>query len=234
MTATTALTAQDTRRVHDIHYVPSDFVVKQIDACINDIGVEVIKVGMLASASTVDAVADALKRHGNPTTVVDPVMVATSGAQLLPNEAVRNLRTNLLPLTTILTPNVPEAQLLLRDAGIEVPPTKSLADIINLARVLQSLGPKYVLVKGGHLPLTITGHVSPTEAGRDTIANVLCDGPEITIYQTDYLPNNNTHGTGCSLACKRSLRSITQFIGNYYLAQLPHSLFSGSLPSPSK
>ena len=209
MTATTALTAQDTHRVSDIHYVPSDFVVKQIDACINDIGVEVIKIGMLASASTVDAVADALKRHGNPTTVVDPVMVATSGAQLLPNEAVRNLRTNLLPLTTILTPNIPEARLLLHDAGIEVPPTKSLEDIINLARVLQSLGPKYVLVKGGHLPLTIHGRISPSESGRPTIANVLCDGPEVTIYETEYLPSNNTHGTGCSLACKRSLRSIT-------------------------
>lgn len=208
MTATTALTAQDTQHVFDIHYVPSDFVVKQIDACINDIGVEVIKIGMLASASTVDAVADALKRHGNPTTVVDPVMVATSGAQLLPNEAVRNLRTNLLPLTTILTPNIPEARLLLHDAGIEVPPTNSLEDIINLARVLQSLGPKYVLVKGGHLPLTKDGQIPNTEADRQTVMNVLCDGPEITIYQTDHLPSNNTHGTGCSLACKRSLSSI--------------------------
>ena len=235
MTATTALTAQDTHRVFDIHYVPFDFVVKQIDACINDIGVEVIKIGMLASASTVDAVADALKRHGNPTTVVDPVMVATSGAQLLPNEAVSNLRENLLPLTTILTPNIPEARLLLHDAGLGVPPTNSLEDIIHLARVLQSLGPKYVLVKGGHLPLTSQSRISSiaNEAGRPkTIANVLYDGTEVTIYETEYLPSNNTHGTGCSLACKRSPRSITQLIGRYYLAQLPHFMIFRLAPLP--
>lgn len=209
MTATTALTAQNTQAVYDIHYVPSDFVIKQIDACIGDIGVDVIKIGMLASASTVDAVANALKKHGKPITVLDPVMVATNGAQLLPNEAVSNLRMNLLPLTTILTPNIPEARLLLRNAGIEVPPTKSLGDIANLASVLQSLGPSYVLVKGGHLPLKKDGQISATQADKQTVVNVLCGGPEVTIYETDYIPSGNTHGTGCSLACKLSLRSIT-------------------------
>lgn len=206
MTATTALTAQNTQGVSGIHYVPSDFVVKQIDACINDIGVDVVKIGMLASASTVDAVAVALKKHGKPTTVVDPVMVATSGAQLLPNEAVHNVGMNLLPLTTILTPNIPEARLLLQTAGFEAPETRSLYDIVNIAKVVQSLGPRYVLVKGGHLPLTKDGHVSKEEADRHTIVDVLHDGREATIYETDYLPSKNTHGTGCSLACKLSLR----------------------------
>ena len=205
MTATTALTAQNTQGVSDIHHVPSDFVVKQLDACLNDIGVDVVKIGMLASASTVDAVSNALKRHGRPTTVVDPVMVATSGAQLLPTEAVYNLRVSLLPLTTILTPNIPEARLLLENAGLEAPQTNSLDDIVNIARVVQSLGPRYVLVKGGHLPLTKDGHVSKEEADRHTIVDVLYDGREATIYKTDYLPSNNTHGTGCSLACKFSL-----------------------------
>ena len=209
MTATTALTAQNTQGVYGIHYVPSDFVIKQMNACINDIGVDVIKIGMLASASTVDAVADALKKHGNPTTVVDPVMVATSGAQLLPNEAVHNLRTNLLPLTTILTPNIPEARLLLQNAGLEAPETNSLDDIVNIAKDIQSLGPRFVLVKGGHLPLTKDGHISKEEADRHTIVDVLYDGREVTIYQTDYLPSKNTHGTGCSLACKLSLKSIS-------------------------
>lgn len=200
MTATTALTAQNTQGVSDIHHVPPNFVVKQIDACLDDIGVDVVKVGMLASASTVDAVADALKRHGRPTTVVDPVIVATSGAQLLPTEAVYNLRVSLLPLTTILTPNIPEARLLLENAGLEAPQTNSLDDIVNIARVVQSLGPRYVLVKGGHLPLTKDGHVSTEEADRHTIVDVLYDGREATIYKTDYLPSKNTHGTGCSLA----------------------------------
>ncbi|CAF9932375.1 MAG: hypothetical protein ALECFALPRED_005278 [Alectoria fallacina] len=202
MTATTALTAQNTQGVSGIHYVPSDFVVKQIDACLEDIGVDVIKIGMLASASTVDAVAEALKKHGEPTTVVDPVMVATSGAQLLPNEAVQNLRMNLLPLTTILTPNIPEARLLLQNAGSEIPEINSLDDIVNIARVIQSLGPRYVLIKGGHLPLTKDGHLSKEEAERHSIVDVLYDGREATIYKTGYLSSNNTHGTGCSLACR--------------------------------
>lgn len=208
MTATTALTAQNTQRVSGIHYVPSDFVVKQIDACINDIGVDVIKIGMLASASTVDAVAHALKKHGKPTTVVDPVMVATSGAQLLPNEAVHNLRMNLLPLTTILTPNIPEARLLLQNAGLEAPEINSLDDIVNIAKDVQSLGPRYVLVKGGHIPLTKDLTISKEKADRHAIVNVLYDGREATIYQTDYLSSKNTHGTGCSLACKLSLKSM--------------------------
>lgn len=211
MTATTALTAQNTQGVSGIHHVPSDFVVKQIDTCLNDIGVDVIKIGMLASASTVDAVAEALKKHGEPTTVVDPVMVATSGAQLLPNEAVQNLRMNLLPLTTILTPNIPEARLLLLNAGLEVPETNSLDDIVNIARVLQSLGPRYVLIKGGHLPLTKDGHISKEEADRHSIVDVLYDGREATIYETGYLSSKNTHGTGCSLACKLSPKSIPLF-----------------------
>lgn len=200
MTATTALTAQNTQGVSGIHYVPSNFVVEQIDACINDIGVDVIKIGMLASASTVDAVADALKKHGKPTTVVDPVMVATSGAQLLPSEAVHNLRMNLMPLTTILTPNIPEARLLLQDAGLEAPETKSLDDIVKMAKVVQSLGARYVLVKGGHLPLTKDGYISKDKADKHTVVDVLHDGREATIYETDYLPSTSTHGTGCSLA----------------------------------
>ena len=208
MTATTALTAQNTQGVSGIHHIPSDFVVKQINACIDDIGVDVIKIGMLASASTVDAVAGALRKHGKPTVVVDPVMVATSGAQLLPNEAVHNLRLNLLPLTTILTPNIPEARLLLRNAGLEAPESKSLDDIVNIARVVQSLGPRYVLVKGGHLPLTEDGHISKEEADRHTVVDVLYDGRVATIYETDYLRSKNTHGTGCSLACKLTLRSM--------------------------
>ena len=205
MTATTALTAQNTRGVSAIHHVPSDFVVKQIDACIGDIGVDVVKIGMLASAETADAVADALRRHGSPTTVLDPVMVSTSGAQLLPNDAVLNLRTQLLPLTTILTPNIPEARLLLKNAELEAPETKSLDDIVNIARTLQSLGPRYVLVKGGHLPLTKDGQISTKDADHHTVVDVLYDGRQALVYETDYQSSKNTHGTGCSLACERSV-----------------------------
>lgn len=205
MTATTALTAQNTEGVSAIYHIPSDFVVKQIDACISDIGVDVVKLGMLASAETVDAVADALRRHGSPLIVLDPVMVSTSGAQLLPDDAVLNLRTQLLPITTMLTPNIPEARLLLKDAGLEAPEIRSLNDIVNIARTLQSLGPQYVLVKGGHLPLTKDGWISTQNADHHTIVNVLYDGDRARVYETDYQSSKNTHGTGCSLACERCL-----------------------------
>ncbi|KAK4695130.1 hypothetical protein P7C71_g2561, partial [Lecanoromycetidae sp. Uapishka_2] len=200
MTATTALTAQNTQGVTGIHHIPSDFVVKQIDACISDVGVDVVKIGMLASAETVDAVAEALRKHGSPITVLDPVMVSTTGAQLLPNEAVHNLRTHLLPLTTILTPNIPEAKLLLQDANLETPEIKTLDDIVTMAQTLQSLGPKYVLVKGGHLPLTQTGQISNQETDHHTVIDILYDGNQAILYQTNYQHSKNTHGTGCSLA----------------------------------
>ncbi|GME58465.1 hypothetical protein GTA08_BOTSDO05853 [Neofusicoccum parvum] len=142
MTATTALTAQNTQGVYDIHQTPSAFVRKQIDACIEDIGVDVVKTGMLASASTIEVVADALKKHNVPISVVDPVMVSTSGAQLLPEDAVDTLITQLLPLTTLLTPNLPEAQLILKRAGKAVGEPKSMDDIVSMAKAVQALGPK--------------------------------------------------------------------------------------------
>ena len=203
MTATTALTAQNTQGVSAIHLVPSDFVEEQIDACFNDIGVDVVKIGMLASARTVDAVASALRRHGSPITILDPVMVSTSGAQLLPNDAVVNLRSQLLPLTTILTPNIPEARLLLQNAGLEVPEIKTIDDVVVIAERLESLGPQCILVKGGHLPLTKDGRISTQDADHHAVVDVFHSRIHQTIlYETDYLPSKNTHGTGCALACK--------------------------------
>lgn len=206
MTATTALTAQNTQGVYDIHHTPPSFVKKQIDACIDDIGVDVIKTGMLASADTVLVVANAIKAHKVRNAVIDPVMVSTSGAQLLPSEAVRTLLDELLPVTTILTPNLPEAQLLLRETGrstelFEAP--KSTEDLIAMAKALQKLGPKYVLLKGGHLPLTKDDKISTSDADHFTVFNVLVSSSEeVEVIVNNYQRSKNTHGTGCSLACK--------------------------------
>lgn len=126
--------------------------------------------------------------------------MSTSGSQLLPEAAVKGLRTKLLPLTTILTPNIPEAQLLLRDSGLNVPEPKDVSELISLAKQICALGPKAVLLKGGHLPLTKaheTAH-SPQEA--TTVVDVLFDGENFTLFETDFLVSKNTHGTGCSLA----------------------------------
>ncbi|KAI4285855.1 MAG: hypothetical protein L6R35_004561, partial [Caloplaca aegaea] len=207
MTATTALTAQNTQGVFDIHNVPSAFISKQIDACIDDIGVDVVKIGMLASTSTINAVATALEKHSRPTCVLDPVMVATSGAQLLPNSAVTSLRDQLLPLTTILTPNIPEAKLLLDNASIEYPePTRSIPDLIRIAKSLQCLGPKHVLIKGGHLPVDRDLNVAQLDADKEFVIDVLFsshdrhDNDDVVIFRTNFSPSKNTHGTGCSLA----------------------------------
>lgn len=126
-------------------------------------------------------------------------MVSTSGSQLLPQAAVSNLRTLLLPMTTVLTPNVPEAKLLLSDAGYEYSDPKNLEDMVGLARSLHELGPEYVLLKGGHLPLKKRCKAD-SQGVCETVINVLFDGSDIFIVETDYLKSKNTHGTGCSLA----------------------------------
>ncbi|MCJ1351971.1 MAG: ATP-dependent RNA helicase dbp2 [Icmadophila ericetorum] len=199
MTATTALTAQNTQTVVDVLHTHPQFVRKQIDACIDDIGVDVVKMGMLASADTIGVVAEALEHHGYPLTVVDPVMVATSGAQLLPTDAVRVLREKLLPITTILTPNIPEAKLLLKNAGNGQPDPETLDDLIDIAKALHALGPKWVLLKGGHLPLTKERRVAKEASDWQFIVNVLA-GDEVILIESQYQSSRNTHGTGCSLA----------------------------------
>ncbi|TGO45460.1 hypothetical protein BCON_0390g00030 [Botryotinia convoluta] len=200
MTATTALTAQNTLGVEDIHYVPAEFVGKLIDVSVGDVGVDVVKTGMLASGETVEVVAKALKRHHVKSLIVDPVMASTSGSQLLPSTAIRQLRELLLPYTTVLTPNVPEAQLLLSDAGKFVEEPKNLDDLKEIAKSVQSLGPKYVLVKGGHLPLQKDGTVATKEEEKELMVDILYGEGVITEIRTRYQKSRNTHGTGCSMA----------------------------------
>ncbi|RVX74710.1 hypothetical protein B0A52_01837 [Exophiala mesophila] len=202
MTATTALTAQNTLGVEDVHITPPAFVAKQIDASLSDIGCDVVKLGMLASAETIKIIADALTRHGVSTVVLDPVMVSTSGAQLLPGDAVRNLRDLLLPLTTVLTPNIPEATLLLRDADMQYKSPSNLDDLKLLAKMVYSLGPKAVLLKGGHMPLTTSYEKANSDDEKQLTVDILYDGDgdNYTIIESKYIDSKNTHGTGCSLA----------------------------------
>jgi hydroxymethylpyrimidine kinase/phosphomethylpyrimidine kinase len=130
-------------------------------------------------------------------------MISTSGAQLLPEAAIKILCESLLPLTTILTPNLPEAKLLLWAAGVgfeEDPET--VQDVVDIAQAVQRLGPKYVLLKGGHLPLTKDRLASKTDADRDIVLNVLVGAGQTVLMESKYLQTKNTHGTGCSLACK--------------------------------
>ncbi|KAI0014047.1 Phosphomethylpyrimidine kinase-domain-containing protein [Xylariaceae sp. FL0662B] len=200
MTATTALTAQNTTGVYGIHHVPPEFVRKQIDAVFDDIRPGVVKTGMLASAATIEIVARALKDHNADNLVLDPVMVATTGAQLLPTKAVTELRELLLPQTFILTPNIPEAQLLLSNGGEKAVDIQHVEDMEIIAQKLLGLGPKWVLVKGGHTPFRKDGTVAKTAEEKELIIDVLLGEGKVTRIESDYLESRNTHGTGCSLA----------------------------------
>ncbi|KAK4062418.1 hypothetical protein Trihar35433_9239 [Trichoderma harzianum] len=207
MASTTALTIQNTKGVTGVHVIPSDFVGKQIEACLEDVGADVIKTGMLASAETIEVIAKLVTKYKIPALVVDPVMVSTSGAQLLPHEAIAQLSQHLLPHTTLLTPNIPEATLLLTQNGHEVGEIQSVADVEVMGRKIQELGPKWVLVKGGHMPFRRDFSVAKTSEEREIIVDVLI-GPGDSVFRVEspYQESTSTHGTGCSLASAISAR----------------------------
>jgi hydroxymethylpyrimidine/phosphomethylpyrimidine kinase len=174
MTAITALTAQSTTGVTAIHPVPPDFIVEQVRTVAEDIGVDAVKIGMLGTAETVNAVRQALEllEPGTPI-VIDPVMVAESGAVLLDDQARQAIVTELLPLATVITPNLPEARVLANDDE----------DIEELARALHALGPRNVVITGGH---------------RDEITDVFFDGETITTLPGERHPDGAAHGSGCT------------------------------------
>jgi hydroxymethylpyrimidine/phosphomethylpyrimidine kinase len=181
MSALTALTAQNTRGVSGIVPVSPEFVRAQIDAVASDVGIDAAKTGMLANRAIIEAVAAAVRAHRIAPLVVDPVMVAQSGARLLEDDARAALLAELLPLATVVTPNVPEAEALLgmRIAGV--------ADLRAAARRLVELGAGAALVKGGHL------------AGAEAI-DVLDDGRTVEELRAPRLDTPHTHGTGCITA----------------------------------
>ncbi|HEX6142769.1 MAG TPA: bifunctional hydroxymethylpyrimidine kinase/phosphomethylpyrimidine kinase [Geminicoccaceae bacterium] len=182
LSVVTALTAQNTRTVAAIHDVPRDFVAAQIDTVFEDIEIRAVKIGMLSKATVIATVAERLKAHGARRVVVDPVMVAKSGQRLLQPEAVAAMKEHLLPLATVLTPNLPEAAVLLgRDAA------RDERVMIEEAAALRAEGPHAVLLKGGHL-------------GGTESADVLDDGAEPLVLKSERIDTPNTHGTGCTLS----------------------------------
>jgi hydroxymethylpyrimidine/phosphomethylpyrimidine kinase len=182
MTAITALTAQNTTGVRSIHGVPLQHLVDQIDAVVEDIGVDAVKIGMLHSADTVRTVADALRRHGLRQVVLDPVMVATSGATLIDDDAIAVLVRELFPLASVVTPNLDEAALLVGR------PLANEAEMEAAARQLLERGARAVLVKGGHL------------AGDGVSDLLLAPGAAPLWLRAPRIPTPNTHGTGCTLS----------------------------------
>lgn len=182
MSALTALTAQNTLGVTAIHEVPPSFVTEQIDAVVSDIGVDALKTGMLASVPIIEAVAAAVKGHGIEKVVVDPVFVSKHRDQLLAGDAVGALKSELLPLATVITPNLHEASGLV---GHEI---ATLADMREAAVAVHALGPRYVLIKGGHLE------------GESDAIDVLYNGHEHVEFRGPRFDTKDTHGTGCALS----------------------------------
>lgn len=177
-----ALTAQNTCEVRAIQDVPPEFIASQLDAVFDDLDVMAVKIGMLSQPAVIEVVATALERHGAQQIVLDPVMVAKSGDTLLQPQAVEALRTRLVPLATLITPNLPEAGVLLdtTEPGDE-------SGMREAAVALYGLGAKNVLVKGGHL----------SDANN---VDVLFDGASFSRYENPRIQTHNTHGTGCTLS----------------------------------
>jgi len=178
----TALTAQNTIGVSAIHRVPADVVTAQIDAVFGDLDVKAVKIGMVAQATTIDAIAAGLARWSPKHIVLDPVMVATSGDRLLAADAVAGLRAKLIPRASLITPNLPEAAALLDE-----PVAASAAAIESQGRRLMAMGTPAVLIKGGH------------GEGPESI-DYLVTGAGVVALAAPRIATENTHGTGCSLS----------------------------------
>lgn len=182
-TAITALTIQNTQGVTDVLPVSADIVASQMKAVLSDVGADVIKTGMLHDIGIIEAFVDTLNAtQYDGAVVVDPVMVATSGDHLLEDDAIDSLISELLPLATLVTPNIPEAAVL---TGLEI---TTIDDMHKAGEALLKMGSDAVLIKGGHLPADVLVDILLTK-----------DGEEMQI-ESSRLHTNHTHGTGCTLA----------------------------------
>jgi hydroxymethylpyrimidine/phosphomethylpyrimidine kinase len=214
--AIAALTAQNTMGVSGVHVVPAEFVTLQIEAVTSDLGCDAVKTGMLASAAIVEAVAASVEALDLPNLVVDPVMIAKSGARLLDDDAVQATKSTLLRLARVVTPNIPEAEVL---ADMTI---RSLADMREAARRIMRHRPAAVLVKGGHL-------------GGDVMTDVLFDGDHFLELSEPRVNGPHTHGTGCTfsaalaayLARGRSLEEATRGAKAYVTGAMRHGIDLG-------
>ena len=188
MSVITALTAQNTVGVKGIHPVPVDFIRSQMDAVLSDIGADAAKTGMLAEPDVVRVVAEGIEKYKVQPLVVDPVMVAKSGDSLLSEQARVSIKESLFPLAHVVTPNLPEAEVL---CGF---PVKTVEQMKDAAKAIRAMGPKNVLIKGGHL--------------EGKALDILYDGASFHSYETVRIDSKNTHGTGCTLSA-----ALATFLG---------------------
>lgn len=180
MSIITAVTVQNTQGVFAVHDIPADMIKKQIEVIFDDIHVDAVKIGMVSKTETIEAIADTLSKYSVQNLIIDPVMVSKSGFHLLQPEAKEALINYLLPMATLVTPNLPEAEVI---TGLKI---STLEDMKKSADLIRKIGPKYVLIKGGHLDGEAT--------------DILYDGNEFIYYNSPRINTKNTHGTGCTLS----------------------------------
>lgn len=181
MSAITAVTAQNTLGVHGVYPLSVEAVINQIEAIGTDLGTNAVKTGMLFSSEIIEAVSNCIKKFQWENVVVDPVMIAKGGASLLQNEAVTALKEHLLPLAMVITPNIPEAEVL---AEMSI---HTLEDRMEAAKRLHKLGAKHVIIKGGH-------------GEEEELVDLLYNGKEFSYFTGNRITTKNTHGTGCTFA----------------------------------
>ncbi|EFV76036.1 bifunctional hydroxymethylpyrimidine kinase/phosphomethylpyrimidine kinase [Cytobacillus pseudoceanisediminis] len=180
MSALTAVTAQNTKGVQGVYPMTAEAVSAQIQSIGEDLRPDAVKTGMLFSAVIIESVSNEIVRYGWKNVVIDPVMIAKGGASLLQNEAILAMKKHLIPLSLVITPNIPEAEVL---TDIRI---RSLEDKIEAAKKLHHLGAKNVIIKGGH------------DEAKDIAADLLFDGERFSEFKSSRIQTANTHGTGCT------------------------------------
>lgn len=218
----TSITAQNSKGVTDVYDLPSSIIESQLDAVFDDFDISAVKTGMLSTAGIVETVSRKLRHFGVTNLVVDPVMIAKSGHALLQPDGVDAVRTHLIPLALVLTPNVYEAE---RLSGLKI---SSVPDARRAAKEIHKLGCRYVLIKGGHLL---------AEQGTD----LLYDGRFFTVFKGEFIETPHTHGTGCTyasaiaaqIALGKPLPDAVQTAKTYVTDAIRHSLPLGHGKGPT-
>lgn len=186
MSVITAVTAQNTQGVIDVQDIDKDIINAQIDAIFTDIEVDAVKIGMVSKISTIDAISEKLKQYKPKNVVLDPVMISKSGYSLLKPESKKALITKLIPLVDIITPNIPEAEEILKEIKGKEVHIQNLEQMKDAAKEIYKLGCKNVFLKGGHMDGEAT--------------DMLYDGKKVTSFYSERIHTKNTHGTGCTLS----------------------------------
>lgn len=222
MSAITAVTAQNTLGVHGIYDIPIEGIAKQIESVISDIGVDALKTGMLSQPEVIELVADLVTKHKLSKLVVDPVMIAKGGAALLAEHAQDAMRKRLLPLAALVTPNIPEAEVIL---GMEISSLDAMKEAA--VRIVEQFGAAAAIIKGGHR----TGE--PTD--------VLYDGEQFQFFTAERYETRHTHGTGCTfsaaitaeLAKGKTLSEAVQTAKTFITLAIRHELGIGGGHGPT-